>query len=1025
MSSPAELLAARHAAVSEPTSSVPATEPSVGSSRGTDVEPSTAATSEEPDDELLVSVKPLKINEEAFPVLGHEVSSSSSKPQWGPLMVTNVVVSKTKNGKESPAIRSQNVSETFFIDGDQQADISRSELLKVLNKIKVENGVSIESTFSAKTGKRTFLLNGPQQKVKKTRKQILKEFTKPVVVKFTIPAKLRSVVIGSAGKTLKPIIEESGVKVDIGRESTPTPQSDLPEDDFFNNVVPVVLEGDAEGCEIAKSMIIAIVHENTKNLSVKIPISSKLKPFVYAEVSKIQLPEGVGINAPTRQQRFSHISVEGPRESVQQVRETIKDLLAALDSTIVSELKTVPKGIHELLDPNYIYDTANVVIRVPDLDDPSSQVEFIGTSADIAKAVVIGKERSQDYFVDALNLEKSHGGNYEHAKMLAAYFNYSGFFDELSEKHNVRIASPSYDFLADKSNKVVGIRISCKRETKDAVKATRKEIVDRVNSISPSFVKVVEGVDPFVSKSIDTTVAVDNGVAIVPLGSLVKKTFSTALILVSLPEEGEFVPSLAEIDAKLRTVEASFAELIEKSKDIVTRVVEIPSADQELLEGPHGSSLRVLVSELATDSVNIKFHQNTEGSSPDSFLIHGFKEPVSKVESGLEKAIYDAKNYETASKYSLSVPFARSLLAKLIGQKGSNLNALRDEFEIKIDVHDRKEDAETSDIKLTGLESNVSECCKRLDKLQKQWADEKTLRLHVEQKYHKKLIGPNYSYVNRLQDRYSVSIHFPPVNATNNVDEVVVKGPSRGVAKVEEELKALLQYEKDNGYKETIKVPVKALSRVIGKGGDRIKDIAAVTGVEINFNGDDEDEKKAGFTTFEVVGSRAANKEAIAKIKDIVDEFDNHVTLSVNVNPKYHYALVGQNGSVRKEIIRKAGGGDAIAPRWREYMQIPEKSSGKSEIVCSGKDEVVKSIIAQIEKIVHDLENVITEEVVVPKQRHGRIIGAGGSTRRDICSEFGVTIDIPKLNVESDVVKVTGSPESVEKAKAKIVSLVK
>ena len=67
----------------------------------------------------------------------------------------------------------------------------------------------------------------------------------------------------------------------------------------------------------------------------------------------------------------------------------------------------------------------------------------------------------------------------------------------------------------------------------------------------------------------------------------------------------------------------------------------------------------------------------------------------------------------------------------------------------------------------------------------------------------------------------------------------------------------------------------------------------------------------------------------------------------------------------------------------------------------------------------------VTQEIDLPKEKHRLIIGPNGTIRHSLQSEFGVTIEIPRPNDESTVVKITGLPDKIDSAKAKIEELTK
>lgn len=1020
MSSPAELLALKHAEA-ESLATVETPAESV-SSEPTEELPS-LSTRESSVSEEVASVEPKIISMEDdkyFPSLGD--TSNAAPVSWGPSSTSTPAASWTKSTYK-PAVKSTSSQVTFIIDDEQQQNLAKGEIFKVFAKIQSSLNVKVESTYSGATKKRTFLLDGPVDKVLIAKRELIRQLTKPTKISFEIPSKLRSTVIGSGGRTLKPIIQETSVRIDIARpsdddgEKAETEHSLLTEDEeLFGKSLTVTIEGDIQGCTDAKSKILAIVNENTKNLGIKIPVSEKSKPFVNSEISKISFGDGIEVIAPEPTSRINFILVSGPREAVVEARNQIKSALVSLDNQIVVEEREVPKHLHAFLDAEKVFSETNVVIEVPSQDDISSKVKFIGLKSNIGRAVQLAKDITSDYFVDTLDLSKSHGGNYQHAKNLTAFFVYTKYLEALGSQYGIMISGPSYKNLADSNVKNVLVTFSAPKDKKDEVKKARKDLVDTVNKITPNFVRSISDIESFIFPKIDTNVAIENNVSIVPLGSLAGST--NTLLLVVQQNDDEFLPSAEQIEEKLNVVDRSLDNLRKLNKELIVETIETPAEDQKHLSG---NTLKVLLNKYEPNTIEIKLHQNLEGESANEIYLRGYKSEIAKAIDDIKQLIEDVKNYEEASKYNTIIEFPTKFLARFIGQKGASLNQVKDEFDVKIDVLDEESDkTENSEIKLTGLKSNVDECIKKIQQLSKKWADEKTVVINIDQKYRKHLIGANGVYANRLQDKYNVKLLFS--NSKEKDGNVMIRGPSRGVAKVEEEIKQLLAYEKEHGFVEIIQVPTEALSRVIGKNGETINDISVDCGVQIHAKTDQAAAKESGFADFEIVGSKSGIKNAKSKIDAIADRIVNSITESIEVDPKWYRNLIGPNGMTMREIIIKAGGSEDDRD-FRRFIQFPSRNSDSKSVVCEGDKVVVTKIIEAISKTVKDLESVTEESIEVHKKQHKLIIGFGGSVRRGIEEEYKVRVNVPRQDSESEVVTVKGKPEDIAKAIAKIQTL--
>ncbi|TID14997.1 hypothetical protein CANINC_004668 [Pichia inconspicua] len=1019
MSSPAELLSMQHAPATDDVTPVVETTSespiSVTTSANGPTTESTEITSDEnvEESDLTQKRKVININDDKlFPSLVGTTASAS----WNTQPATSW--SKPVSPSYKPIVKSTSTQVTFIIDDEQQQNLAKGELFKIFGNIQSELNVKVESTYSSASKKRTFLLNGPVDKVAQAKRELIRQLTKPTKITFDVPSKLRSVIIGPMGKNLKPIIEQTSVRIDISRPTEDNNNELLTEDEaLFGKSVTVTIEGDIQGCSEAKAKILQIVNENTRNLTIKIPVTSKVKPFVAGSIAKIEFPKGVDVIAPEPNSRISTIMVSGPREDVILARDEIRSLLLTLENDIVIDEREVPKHLHSFLNAETIFSETNVVIEVPSPDSVESKVRFVGTKADIAKAVTLAKKLTSNYFVDTLDLSKSHGGNYLHAKSITAYFTYTKYFEALSTEFNVTVTGPSYHNLSDTNSKNVVISFSSSVDNKDAIKKARKELVDSVNKITPNFIRVVSDIESFVFPKIDTSIADENDVAIVPLGHL--SNSGNSLILIATQADEEFLPSAEQIQERLDLADKSLNNLRDLSNDLTSVVIELDSEDQKRLES--GNTLKVLLNKYEPNALEIKLHQNADGHSENEVYFRGFKKEVERAAEDISKVIEDIKNYEEASKYNTTIEFPTKFLARLIGQKGSFVNDLMEEFNVKIDVfNDDSSQSEISEIKLTGLQSNVDECIKKINTLSKRWADEKTSTFSIDPKFRRNLIGANGVYAQRLQEKYNVKIQFP--DASDKSGSVVIRGPSRGVAKAEEEIKQLLEYEKEHSHSDTTVVPIEALAIVIGKNGENLKDLCAEFDVKIHSRTNQEDAKASGKATFEIVGSKSGIKEAKAKIDEISTRIANTITKTIEVNPKWYKNLIGPNGMTMRDIVIKAGG--SVDDRnFRRYIQFPSRNSDSNLIVCEGDNKVVTKIIKIITDMVKDLESYTSKTVEIPKKQHRLIIGSGGSIRRGIEDEFKVRLIIPKQDVESDEVTVKGKPEDIEKAIAKIQEL--
>lgn len=129
-------------------------------------------------------------------------------------------------------------------------------------------------------------------------------------------------------------------------------------------------------------------------------------------------------------------------------------------------------------------------------------------------------------------------------------------------------------------------------------------------------------------------------------------------------------------------------------------------------------------------------------------------------------------------------------------------------------------------------------------------------------------------------------------------------------------------------------------------------------------------------------------------------------------------------GSTLREIVVGAGGSDDRRALART-IQFPKQEADGNSIKVEGRTDVVEKIIKRIQEIVVERDNQVTEVIDVPVDQHRTLIGRGGDAKRQLETKLSVSIDVPRQGDGKTGVKVSGTPESVAKAKEHIATLLK
>jgi len=137
--------------------------------------------------------------------------------------------------------------------------------------------------------------------------------------------------------------------------------------------------------------------------------------------------------------------------------------------------------------------------------------------------------------------------------------------------------------------------------------------------------------------------------------------------------------------------------------------------------------------------------------------------------------------------------------------------------------------------------------------------------------------------------------------------------------------------------------------------------------------------------------------------------------------------MLSRLGANIRDIVIKAGGPDDRQQLAR-MVRFPRPDSSDNTIRVEAHQSIADRIVEAIEALVNGRDSQVTEHIEVAPEKHRLLIGRGGETRRNLESQFSVSVDIPKQTVTGAArsqIKIAGQPSDVEKAKEHILELVK
>jgi transcription antitermination factor NusA-like protein len=714
----------------------------------------------------------------------------------------------------------------------------------------------------------------------------------------------------------------------------------------------VFIEGDAVAAEMARREIEAIVKERASNMSLRLrSIPPEFFPFIAGAHNtnlrgiedrtntQIQVPrydtwqsQPPPQEAVPGQVKFvpvpeKHINISGERTATQEARAELERIAGELQRQLTLRQLAINRGQHQfILGDNadalheFIADTGCAIVLPP----PSDESEFLTITGPLDR-IDAGINRAMDLAtsmqMSSIDLSRQHpsapAGPHAHARALTRYLQRRQIIKELEAMYDARIALPP------SSEGPVTWEVYS-RDGKNTIRA-RSDIMSLVQAHPPARVRHVS-VDPYYHPFLRSRSVVklqdDFGVHLIvpeeldnPEVSLVYEGPSAATPRFEVPRQRPSGSDIAAFEKALQGAQEYLLGVLGDQNDVVTQSVNVPAKYQDKVRrfiareqqerGEDYIPVRALVGDARGRSGK---------TAQCDVSLRGRSQAVEELSRKVETFVVEQEKDDLERGYTTSFDFPQKFANLLIGRKGENINKLRDEFDVDINVEDGK-------VEVKGPKAKADAAKARVINMGKKFQDETTHILKVPSKYHRELIGQRGSQVNRLQDRYAVRVQFPraavlsPANDDQSVgetgsdvggarpsrpqqgaDEVVVKGPSKGADSARDELLSLLQWVVDHSYSDAVSVAQGQVASLIGQRGREMDKLRADTGAQIDVPGANDVPDEAGRVEIKIKGAKDQVQEAKKILQQRSSEFDASVSKTIEVDKKHHKALIGGGG---------------------------------------------------------------------------------------------------------------------------------
>ncbi|ORZ02451.1 hypothetical protein BCR43DRAFT_481564 [Syncephalastrum racemosum] len=736
--------------------------------------------------------------------------------------------------RKQPASAGPSVTDVLELPANQQIANQPNKPLgfkgnaDVIQQVMQKSSTNIIASTN-RSGTTTFLIQGASADVARAKRELLAGLVVKRTVEITVPSSTRRFIIGTQGKTLKQIEAKSNVRVNFpprsaGEEEYKEGQEDEP--------VAVTLVGDAAGIAIAKADIDKIVGEKAAKLTVKVtdidhrfylhvagPKSQTLQAIEQQTNVKIQMPPLVGPEAS------GPIALVGDKEKIEVAKSALIERYEELKKAYRTIAFAVPKRQHKYIlgkdgvTLREIFEESGCTIELPEEDETTENITVRGPDDKLIPGLQLAMEKARAVYVNVLELTELHGSapdRVQHARAMLKFLVSKGSFASFETEHGVQTIVPT---LVPTAKSVPVEFVS--RDEKDMINAY-KEAYEACLGLVPDLVGFAN-VEAYLHRHL----AIRHAKAL----QRIKARHHVEIFFPDEKEDGEvssvtivYDPKDVSAEDKLAAAKEALAgaaadieKLAAESSDFVSKTIPCASTYHAQIAGPNDTTLNALVG--SETAVTVRFHG-------EEVNVRGPDDEVTKAVRAIQGLVAAIKEGDYVESYTIEFMIPSAYSAHVIGKAGANINKLKEELGVKVDISDpsapsedgfkstKKSKNQQVKVVIQGIKANVQAAQDRISALVATLADQVTVTIHVPRAFHRYLIGPNGRYVRKLEDKYNVYIKFSKSSTASSSssstenggaspepspsgDAITIRGRKKDANSAKEELVELYEYEKE------------------------------------------------------------------------------------------------------------------------------------------------------------------------------------------------------------------------------------
>uniref|UniRef100_A0A671T2Z1 Vigilin n=1 Tax=Sinocyclocheilus anshuiensis TaxID=1608454 RepID=A0A671T2Z1_9TELE len=495
---------------------------------------------------------------------------------------------------------------------------------------------------------------------------------------------------------------------------------------------------------------------------------------------------------------------------------------------------------------------------------------------------------------------------------------------------------------------------------------------------------------------------------------------------IHFPTEGSGIDAVT-IRGPAEEVEKAKKQLLSlaEEKQIKSHTVELRAKPEyhKFLIGKGGGNIRKV-----RDSTGARIiFPTADDKDQELITVIGTEEAVAEAQKELEALIKSLDN--VVEDFMIVDPKHHRFF---VARRGQVLRDIADEYGGVI-VSFPRTGSQSDKVTLKGAKDCLEAAKKRMLEMIEDLDAQVIMECVIPQKFHRSIMGPKGSRIQQITKDHNVQIKFPdrddqqvffsvrpslengeangevkePADplVPKKCDVIVLSGRKERCEAAVEALKALVPVTI------AVEVPFELHRYIIGQKGSGIRKMMDEFEVNIQVPAHELQSDIISVTGLASHLDRA-KEGLLERVKELQAEQEDRALrsfkLTITVDPKYHPKIIGRKGAIITQIRNEH----------EVNIQFPEKNDeNQDQITITGYEQNAVAARDAIQAIVHELEEMISEDITLDSRVHARIIGARGKGIRKIMDEFKVDVRFPQSGAaDPNLVTVTGRPEQVDEA---------